>query len=224
VSLVWLAVAGFAALVCVPLAGPLHTGWRCLILHQSAERERAEVVGRLEHATLALAIVEGAHAGQACTADTSDAIFEATHEGDTLEVVYLDWKPGECELISTLEASAQLLWVVSGTIGLVLACLLAFGVALTRSFTRPVEVARRLPAEPREVRCPACGKQMDEGYVPILAGLHWRRPGQPIGLPHALAGLPGTVGWRGRPRLHAFRCAPCEILTLQYGDARARRG
>ena len=61
------------------------------------------------------------------------------------------------------------------------------------------------------------GTQLAEGYVVLLAGVHWREPGQPIGMPHALGGLPGTVGWRGRPRLHAFRCPSCEILIAQYG-------
>jgi hypothetical protein len=74
-----------------------------------------------------------------------------------------------------------------------------------------------MQADPREVRCPACGKAMDEGYVPLLSGMSWRRIGEPIGLPHALTGMPGTVGRRGRPRLHAFRCVPCEIVTLQVG-------
>lgn len=55
-----------------------------------------------------------------------------------------------------------------------------------------------------------------------MAGIHWRQPGQPIGLPHALRGLPGTVGWRARPRLHVFRCVPREIVTFQYGDPRPR--
>ena len=33
----------------------------------------------------------------------------------------------------------------------------------------------------------------------------------------AIGGFPGTVGWRGRPLVHAFRCTGCEILALQYG-------
>ena len=94
--------------------------------------------------------------------------------------------------------------------------------ALTRTFTRPAFPARRMAADPAEVVCPACGKRMDEGYVPPLAGLNWRTLGQPIGVPHALGGLPGTVGWRERVKLHAVRCVPCEILTLQYGKPSRR--
>jgi hypothetical protein len=59
---------------------------------------------------------------------------------------------------------------------------------------------------------------MAEGYLPILSGIHWRRPDQPIGLPHALSGMPGTVGWKGRPCLHAFRCEACRIVTFGYGS------
>ena len=52
----------------------------------------------------------------------------------------------------------------------------------------------------------------------LLAALHWRAIEEPIGMPHALSGLPGTVGWRTRPRLHGFRCATCSIVTFKYGD------
>ena len=101
--------------------------------------------------------------------------------------------------------------------------LVLLGSVVTRSFTRPVYPARRMRVSPGDVRCPACGKAMDEGYLPILSGIHWRKLGDPIGLPHALQGLPGTTSLRTRPRLHAFRCTPCEILTLQYGEPAAER-
>jgi hypothetical protein len=58
---------------------------------------------------------------------------------------------------------------------------------------------------------------MEEGYLPLVSGIQWRKGSEPIGLPHALKGLAGTVGWRGRPRLHAFRCSRCEIVSFQYG-------
>jgi hypothetical protein len=202
----------------VPLWGPMRGAWRCTALHQNGVREQAEVVHKLENATFALRIVDGPHAGRSCTAGTSQAIFDATRTGDVLEIVFLEWKPGECELSSTIETSAQLLWLISAVLGSLLAGLLALGVFLTRSFTRPVRPERRMGADPGHVRCPGCGEAMDEGYLPLLAGIHWRRLDEPIGLPHALGGLPGTVGWRRRPRLHAFRCVPCEIVTFQHGD------
>jgi hypothetical protein len=218
----WLVLVALLAAIALPLAGPMRVAWQCYWLHENGVRERAEVVHKLENATLALRIVEGPHAGHACTADTSPAFFAATELGTEVEAVYVDWKPGECELSSTIEASAALLWFISGALAFPVAGILAFGAFLTRSFTRPVVPARRIAADPSDLRCPACGKQLDEGYLAILSGIHWRELGQPIGLPHALRGLAGTVGWRARPRLHAFRCVPCEIVTFQYGDPRLR--
>lgn len=219
VAIVWGSIGALLVLIAVPLARPMTAAWRCLWLHDHAARERAVVLHKFdENGRFALQIEEGPNAGTACTAGTSQAIFDATSLGDRLEVVSVEWKPGRCELVTTIEASAHLLWWMSAVVGAVVAGLLVFGAALTRSFTRPAHPPRRMEAEPRDVRCPSCGKQMDEGYVPVLAGLHWRRLGEPLGLPHALSGMPGTVGWRGRPRLHAFRCVPCEILTVQYGN------
>jgi hypothetical protein len=218
----WLVLGTLAAVIVLPIAGPMRVAWQCYWLHENGVREQAEVLHKLENATFALLIADGPHAGEACTADTSLAIFDATEVGAVLEIVRLDWKPDECELSSTIEASAQLLWIISGGLGFALVGILALGSFLTRSFTRPAHPTRRIEVDPRDVRCPACGKEMDEGYLPILSGIHWRKLGEPIGLPHALGGLPGTVGWRGRPRLHGFRCVPCEIVTFHYGE-RPRR-
>jgi hypothetical protein len=219
---VWLALGLPVVLLGALAWSPLRVAWLCVQRYESAPRETAEVLHKLEGATLALHITEGPNAGRGCTADTSDAHFAALETGERLEVVYAAWAPGECELAATVERSARLLWLVSGGLGFGVVLLLALGAFLARTFTQPVHPPRRLGAEPHDVRCPACGKAMDEGYVPLLAGLHWRRLGEPFGLPHALGGLPGTVGWRGRPPLHAFRCPPCEILTLQYGRAPRR--
>ena len=59
---------------------------------------------------------------------------------------------------------------------------------------------------------------MEEGYLPLQAGVPWRKPGEPIGLANAFHGLPGTVaGLCKRPRVHAYRCEPCEVVTFRYG-------
>jgi hypothetical protein len=213
----WLGAGALLALLSLPLWQPLRTAWRCYALHAAAERERGEVLHKLEDAVLALRIVEGSHAGDGCIAGTSWEIFERTEPGAVLDLVVVPGREGRCELVTTIEASGRLLWLISGALAMLLVGVLALAAGLTRSFTRPVQPVRRLKAEPREVRCPACGKVMDEGYLALLSGIHWRRLGEPVGLPHALAGMPGTVGWRRRPRLHAFRCVPCEVVTFQYG-------
>jgi hypothetical protein len=116
------------------------------------------------------------------------------------------------------------LWFVSGGLGLLLLMILGFGIWVHRSYITAGLPQRRMEVDPGAVQCPVCGGKMDEGYLPLLAGMHWRLLGEPIGLPHALSGLPGTVGWRGRRLVHAFRCSGCEVITFQYGDSPAERG
>jgi hypothetical protein len=164
-----------------------------------------------------LRIRDGARAGRHCTAKTSRSHLARLAPGDALEVVVPEGRPDECVLVATLENSAALLWAIGGGVALFLGMLVAAGLALQRSFTRRLPPTTRFDLASGGLACPRCDAPMSEGYLPLLAGLHWREPGQPVGLPHALSGLPGTVGWRGRPRLHAYRCTQCEIVTLQYG-------
>ncbi len=218
VLLLWGVLGLLAAAILLVAYRPLAAGFACYWRAARGEPGRAEVVGKHEEVGLILELRSGSRAGTSCSAGTSSAIYRETRTGDVLDVVVLPDRPGECELVSTLEASAAVLW---GVTGLLLALLLGIGllgVFLQRSFARVPAPTTRLDVA--EVRCPRCGAPMIEGYLPLLAGLHWRVRGQPVGLPHALAGLPGTVGWRGRPRPHAFRCAPCQVITLRYGAER----
>lgn len=207
-----LALAGIGLVVARPFA----VAWACTWRAADAERAPAEVVGKHEQVGLVLRVGEGSRAGTTCTAGTSPTLYAATAVGDVLDVVVLPDRTGECELVSTLESSAALLWAVTGLLGALVLGIVLLGLFLQRSLARsPPPPTTHLDAA--EVRCPRCGTPMTEGYLPLVSGLHWRLPDQPLGLPHALAGLPGTVGWRGRPRLHGFRCAPCQVITLRYG-------
>jgi len=109
------------------------------------------------------------------------------------------------------------LWALTGGFASVALLLLGITLGIHRSYARPGFPQRRMDLDPGAVACPACGGKMAEGYLPVLAGVHWREPGAPVGLPNALSGLPGTVGWRRRPLVHAFRCGTCEIISFQYG-------
>ena len=100
-------------------------------------------------ASFVLIVEEGPHAGQACTADTSRAIFQATQKGDVLPVVWVDWEPGECELESTLEASGVVLWSFVALLGFLTLLLVALGAFFHRSFTQPRGPQRRMPVQPR---------------------------------------------------------------------------
>jgi hypothetical protein len=210
-----LALAGLAAAAARPLA----VGWRCYALHARGEHVHAAVVSKLEPPQLVLRILDGRAADQVCTTKTSFGHHAALREGDVLAVVYDRERPGACELEATLVNSLVVLGAMSGGIGLAALAVLVVALFVHRSFSRPGYPSTHLDAEGKAILCPACGAEMAEGYLVPLAGLHWRRLGEPVGVPHALGGLPGSVGWRGRPRLHAFRCAPCGVVTFRHADA-----
>jgi len=218
---IWAPIVAVCAVVLGVSARPLALGWECHRLHATGERAATEVVATEAPKHLVLRILDGPRAGTHCTSTTSAAHRERLAPGDRLDVVLPEARPDECVLVATLENSAWLLWGVGALVALLVAMLVGAGLFLQRTFTRRLPPTTRfdLPGDPV---CPRCDAPMSEGYVPLLAGIHWREPGEPVGLPHALSGLPGTVGWRGRPRLHAWRCPKCEILTVQYGDGRRR--
>lgn len=213
----WLLLGALGLAIALPLWVPLRRAWLCYRQHDAGDRARGELVKKLKPATLVLVLQTGPQAGHACTAKTSRAIHAAAEPGETFAVVTREDRPGDCVLESTLTASAWVLWSITGGLGALGLGIVGLGLFLQRSFTRPGVPQRRMNAGPGPVSCPVCDAPMAEGYLPLVAGVHWRDRGEPLGLPHALAGLPGTVGWRGRPRLHAFRCAGCEIVTFQYG-------
>jgi hypothetical protein len=220
---VW-TVAGILALTLLAVvARPMAIAWRCYDLNASGERSDAEVVHKVESPTLVLRIATGTRSGEACTAKTSAAHHEALEIGDPLAIVHRADRPDECVLVATIENSAIVLWSLTAGLGGVVLLILAGAVLITRSFTASPFLTSYMDVDAKRVSCPQCGAEMAEGYLALLAGLHWRDAGEPIGLPHALSGLPGTVGWRARPRLHAFRCESCSIVTFKYGLESARR-
>jgi hypothetical protein len=216
VGRLWLLLALAAAVIAAPLARPMASAWRCYARHAQAERTTAQVIAQPEPAMWVLRVASGPNAGASCSAKPGT---ETAAPGESLEVVYLADR-AECVPVSTVERSKALLLALTSGLACVLFLLVGIGLAVQRGLARPGVPKRRMEVDPGAVVCPACGGKMAEGYVLLLAGMHWREPDEPIGLPHALAGLPGTVGWRGRPCLHAFRCASCEILVVQYGARR----
>jgi hypothetical protein len=213
----WALLGLLIAVILGVVAKPMAIAWRCYRLNASGVHAQAEVAEKLASPTLVLVIASGSRAGNACTAKTSAAHHEALAIGDVLAVVHRPERPGECVLEATLENSAALLWSLTGAIAVPVLLILWLGVFLHRSQTAPAFLTSRLDADAKEVTCPECGAEMAEGYLPILAGMHWRGLDEPIGLPNALRGLPGTVGWRTRPRLHGFRCEACSVVTFKYG-------
>lgn len=213
---IWLPLATAAALLLAVVWGPIAVGFECWRLHASAARAEAHVVEADVADLLVLTIATGPRAGEHCTADTSEAHRAELEPGDALDVVLPADRPDECVLVATLDNSILLLWSLVGMVAVALLLLVLIGTFLERSFGRAAEPSTRFDSG--AVVCPRCGAAMREGYLPLLAPIHWRDPGDPIGLPTVFTGLPGTVGWRGRARVAAFRCAPCGIVTLRHAS------
>jgi hypothetical protein len=213
---IWLVAALAIGAIGLLTAGPLWTAWRCIQLYEHGERADAELVGRAEAPDLVLRIVSGPRAGEACTASTNPAHYEAAQTGDPFRVILLADRPDTCTLEGTLEISRALFYGTSSLVVVLILLLVLAGLWLQRSFRERPPPNTRFDLGRPGMACPRCEAPMAEGYLVPLSGLHWRDANQPIGFPHALAGLPGTVGWRGRPRLHAYRCDKCAIATFQY--------
>jgi hypothetical protein len=216
---IWLPIAALAAVLLGGVAGPMAKAWRCYALHATGERATSEVVGKTPDLGLLLRVSSGPHAGMHCTAETSAGHLAAAVPGDEIEVVLPEGRPGECVLVATLENSMALMAALAALLAALVLMLVLLGLFLQRSFTRPGVPNTRFDLPPGAPACPRCRSPMAEGYLPLLAGIHWRERGQPVGMPHALAGLPGTTGWRERARVHAFRCPSCAIVTFQYGHS-----
>jgi len=223
IIVLWAVLGLLMVVTLYALYGPMAIAWRCYQLHEGGEHVGAEVVGKNETVGLVLRVREGSQAGQSCTANTSATHYDAVEPGDRLAVVVRPEIPGECTLESTLENSLLILWCYTAAIGFLILLLVSIGAWIHRSLATVPGLTSHLGLDPKNATCPVCGAAMVEGYLPMLAGLHWRRLDEPIGLPHALGGLQGTVGWRGRPCLHALHCAACRVVTFGYGDRQPGR-
>lgn len=170
--------------------------------------------------------------GQSCIVRGDAEDFSALESGRRVPVYDVRSQPGRCEFVSTVEASEALLRVLASVTVVLLLLILLLTSFLHRALNQPGKLTSRFDndqlrriegvdavtgAARMGVACPQCQKPMREGALPLLAGLHWREPGEPVGIPNALAGLPGTTSWRGRPILHAYRCDPCEVLLVKHG-------
>ncbi len=221
--LIWLGVLTVCGLIVVPMWRALERPWACYARYVDLPTVNAVFVERLEGGEALFRMTEGDAVHQHCMVRASYWNPTDPVAGQALLVVYSEQVPGECVPVATVENSAVVLWLVSALVGLLLLPLILVGVVLHRNLGRVGSPQRRMDVDPGQVLCPACGAKMSEGYIPVTAGIHWRDAGQRIGLPSAVHGLAGTVGWRRRPMLHAFQCAQCEIVSFQYGAPSSSR-
>lgn len=154
-----------------------------------------------------------------CILDVSKMLYDEHTVGDFVIVLYLNDDPKQCKLAAYVEGTKDIskIVVISGAVMWLLFVLLPaiIGVLLiSRS-----EDKGEIKLEIGEMRCPECGSQMEEGYIPLISGINWRRQNESVGLLTVFSGLPGTVWWNPfkRPKLPGFHCKRCKVILFKYG-------
>ncbi len=159
----------------------------------------------------------------ACRLGVSKNTYDVIGRRDELSVTYLPDHPSRCTLPHSLEMNRLLAYSLVGAAVFLLLLAAGFCIYIYRSFKKPppgnpVALTTDLGLPGQSLSCPRCGVEMTEGYMPTVGGVSWRDRGDPVGVPSMLSGLPGTTFWVKRPKLHAYRCEDCHIITFKYGE------
>lgn len=157
-----------------------------------------------------------------CSFTVSKLTYDVLVRRDRIVVTYLPSDPSVCTLPDSLSATRTILLSMMGVAGTLLLLAAGFTVHVYRSFKKPapgnpVALTTDLGLPPGKLHCPRCGAEMTEGYIPASAGIPWRDRDDPVGMPTITSGLPGTSSLLKRPKLHAYRCPACSIVTFKYG-------
>jgi len=224
---VWSGMAALALLLCLSLGPQMRKAWGCIRAYNNGAEYEAQLESFVASGAEFRSLED---AGAASCIVASGDLPIGAKIGDEMSVVARADVDAVCTTKTTLEAANAIFKAVAAVLASLLLALVLLGRLLTRSLTEAPTLTTRLDGieglgEHSEARvpCPRCEKSMSEGYLPLVAGLPWRDADEATGMPHALQGLPGTVAWRGRPRLHALRCEPCEIVILRYGKGDNKR-
>jgi hypothetical protein len=62
-------------------------------------------------------------------------------------------------------------------------------------------------------KCPECGGDMEEGYVPFITQIRWGSELNPRGEMLNRGGF-----WRPK-KVKAYLCRKCQLIILQYGES-----
>jgi hypothetical protein len=211
---VWLAAVVVGAVLVGAMWRPFMTAWDCYADWSGGTVALGEVVEATAETGLVLRFEEPGQ--ETCKAHLGASSLSEYELGDRVLAYRRADRPGVCELEVTIDAARALLVASAALLVALLLGILLVAKVVSRSLSETPSLTTQFDTG-QPLACPRCTKPMAEGYLPLLAGIHWRRVSEPVGIPHALKGLPGTVGWWGRPRVHAYRCEACEVVTFRYG-------
>jgi hypothetical protein len=147
----------------------------------------------------------------------SRLFYEEYDVGDVIQVLYLRDDPKQCKVAAYVESTKFMskFVIICGAIAWLLFVLLP-GIVVTLVISRAERGEIKLDIN--EMRCPECCLSMQEGYVPLISGVNWRRKEESVGLLTVFSGLPGTVWWNpfNRPKLPGFHCPRCKVILFKY--------
>ncbi len=161
-----------------------------------------------------------------CQFGVSKSLYDYTPPGGKIPVTFLPDNPQKCGLSAVISRTQP---VLSWGIGLS-AFMLLFAAGssffIHRMHKRPgpgssCKLTTKIESE-NSVICPECNAEMTEGYLPMGLGINWRNIDQPVGIPTIFSGLPNTVLWLKRPKLHAYHCEKCKVVIFKYGKREIR--
>ncbi|MEQ9619006.1 MAG: PF20097 family protein [Deltaproteobacteria bacterium] len=158
-----------------------------------------------------------------CTISVSKRTYDVISKRDELLISYLPEDPAQCTIPNSFELNRYLVITVLAVAVFLLLLAAGFVLYIYKSFKKPssrhlVPLTNNLDLPGDGLTCPKCGSGMTEGYLPAVGGVSWRDRDDPVGIPTMLTGLPGTTFWLKRPKLHAYHCESCHIITFRYGS------
>jgi hypothetical protein len=132
--LVWASFGLFIGIIVLVVGPPLAVAWRCYQTASEGERAEAELLDVRPGIGLVLQVVSGSAAGRSCTVRPSEAP-PGLATGDVLAIVVPPGRPGECVLVSTIEASSAFLWAFTSAIVAIVLLALLFALVVHRRQT-----------------------------------------------------------------------------------------
>ncbi len=154
-----------------------------------------------------------------CKLPVSKKRYESHKPGDEVSIAYLPSVPDKCMLIPEIEFNYNLLSVIIGLGSFFSVLGVLFIIYIYGQYRKPdsaESVGLTTGFDRNQLNCPECGTGMSEGYIPVTGGITWRGKSESTGIPTIMSGLPGTVFWFKRPKLHAFRCYNCKNVVFKH--------
>lgn len=158
--------------------------------------------------------------GKSCQFTVSEEIYDTHPIGSKILVSYLPGKQSNCRALDSIPGVQRILTIGMGfsILMMLIGFTSLFLTIRSHNIAGPGDAsALTTNLHINGMPCPKCNANMTEGYLTTGRGIVWRDIDQPVGIPNMFSGLPGTVFFGKRQKLHAYHCDSCMIATFKYG-------